>query len=86
MEDRSAPQLVGGSSSPMRARTAMRVPGDIWCWVLLCVGECNCLLLLQHLLLLQDVSSRVSVTHQGNILENRLYVDCEVRHPEAGGV
>ena len=41
MEDRGTPQLVGGSSSPMRARTAKWVPGDIWCWVLLCVGECN---------------------------------------------
>ena len=39
MDDKGTPHAVGGSSSPMRARTAMRVPGDIWCWVLLCVGD-----------------------------------------------
>ena len=36
---------VGGSSSPMRAKTAAWVPGATWCWVLLCisdVGVCCC--------------------------------------------
>ena len=38
---------------------------------------CNCLL--WHLLLLQDVNSRVIVTRQGNIAEDGLHVDGEVR-------
>lgn len=41
-------------------------------------------MLLQHLLLLQDVSSRVSVTSR-SILEDGLRVDCEVKDSEGGG-
>ena len=42
---------------------------------------CNCLLL-YHLLPLQNVSSRVRVTCQGNITEDGLSIDSEVRDPE----
>ena len=38
MEDKGIPVVVGGSSSPLRARIATGVPGDIWHWALLCVG------------------------------------------------
>ena len=38
-ENRGTPYAVSGSSSPMRARTVTRVPGDTWHWVLLCIGD-----------------------------------------------
>lgn len=37
--DKDTPHVVGGSSFPMRARTATGVPGDTWHWVLLRVGD-----------------------------------------------
>ena len=39
MEDKGTPHAVGGSSSPVRARTAAWVPHDTWRWVLLCFGD-----------------------------------------------
>ena len=33
-------------------------------------------------MLLQDVNPRVSVTCQGNITEDGLHIECEVRDPE----
>ena len=42
---------------------------------------CNCLLP-NHLLVLQNVGSRVRVTCQGNITEDGLSIDSEVRDPE----
>ena len=42
----SLSHAVGGSSSPMRAKTAAWVPGATWCWVLLCIGDvgvCCCI-------------------------------------------
>ena len=39
MEDKGTPHAVGGSSSPVRARTATRAPGNTWHWVLLCIGD-----------------------------------------------
>ena len=38
MEDKGTPRAVGGSSCPIRARSTAWVPGDIWHWVLLCLG------------------------------------------------
>jgi len=34
---------------------------------------------------MQDVNPRVSVTHQGNIAEGGLHIECEVRDPEVWG-
>ena len=34
---------------------------------------------------MQDVNPRVSVTHQGNIAEGELHIECEVRDPEVWG-
>ena len=39
MEDKGTLPAVGGSSSPVRARTVTWVPGDTWRWVLQCIGD-----------------------------------------------
>lgn len=94
MEDRGTPQLVGGSSSPMGARTAIWVPGDIWCWVfyyvlgnitgLLCVGDVT------GVVTAPTAVARCKFKGQcyspRSILEDGLRVDCEVKDSEGGGV
>ena len=52
--------------------------GFAMCW------GCN-YLFLQHLLPLQDVNPRVSVTRQGNVTEDGLHIACEARDPEGDG-
>ena len=81
MEDKGTPHVVGGSSNPMRTRTAAWVPGDTWSWVLLCIRDvtmcccsiyCCCRMWVQGSVLLS----------QGNIAEDGLRLDCEVRDPK----
>ena len=79
MEDKGTPHAMGGSSSPMTARTATWVPRHTWHWVLLCMGDvtvccsyCCCMLL----------DPRISITRQGNIAEDGLHVDGEARDRE----
>ena len=38
-EEKGTPHAVGGSSSPMRARTATWVPGDTWHWIFYILGD-----------------------------------------------